>query len=171
MATAKQQDRVIVGKIVGFHGVAGWVKVYSHTAPKENIFTYTPWLVYLKGEWQTMALVGHRVQGKGLVAKFKLYDSREQCQELIGAEVAVYRSQMPKAAPDEYYWSDLIGLDVISTQGFAFGRVDHLIATGANDVLVVKGERERLLPFVQGQYVLEVNLDKGLITVDWDPEF
>jgi len=168
---AQQQDRITLGKIVGLHGVSGWVKVFSHTDPKENIFTYQPWLVKFKGQWREMVVSAHRTQGKGLVAKIESVNEREAARELIGSEVAILRTQMPKASKGEYYWADLVGLEVVTTEGVVLGRVDHLIATGANDVLVVKGDRQRLVPFVTGMYVIEVDLDAGVIQVDWDPEF
>lgn len=168
----KEQDLILVGKIVGIFGVGGWVKIFSHTSPKANIFTYGPWQVKLKGQWQTLKVLAHRPHGKGLVAKLESYSDREQVRELIGCEVAIQRSQLPKSGKDEYYWAELIGLDVFTRDGLSLGKVDHMIATGANDVLVVKGEdRERLVPFIQGMYVEEVNIDEGLIRVDWDPEF
>ncbi len=169
--TPQAQDRIILGKIVGLYGVRGWVKVYSHTNPRENIFSYGPWLVKLRGQWQRMEVVDHRPQGKGLIARLEGYDDREQARTLLGSEVAVLRSQMPAAAEGEYYWADLVGLEVVTEEGARLGRVDHLIATGANDVLVVEGERQRLIPFVQGRYVTAVDLEEGEIRVDWDPDF
>lgn len=169
--SSNEQDRLVVGKIVGLFGVQGWVKIFSHTEPKENIFTYAPWLVEIKGEWRPMKVLSGRVQGKGLVASLEGYADRELARLLIGAEIAVLRSQLPKPAKGEYYWTDLIGLNVVTTDGVELGKVDHLFDTGANDVMVVKGERERLIPFVTGQYVHEVDLDAGTIRVDWDPEF
>lgn len=168
---AQRQDRITLGKIVGLYGVQGWIKVFSHTDPKENIFAYQPWLVKFKGEWREMSVTAHRSQGKGLVAKIESFDDREIARQLIGSEVAILRSQMPKAGKDEYYWADLVGLDVVTVEGVELGKVDHLIATGANDVLVVKGERERLVPFVMEIYVKKVDIDGGVIEVDWDPEF
>lgn len=169
--SSSEQDLIVVGKIVGLYGVQGWVKVFSHTEPKENIFTYAPWLVEIKGEWRPMKVLSGRVQGKGLVASLDGYADRELARLLIGAEIAVLRSQLPKPAKGEYYWNDLIGLNVVTLEGVELGKVDHLFDTGANDVMVVNGERERLIPFVTGQYVLEVDLDAGTIRVDWDPEF
>ncbi len=168
---AQQQDRVTLGKVVGLHGVSGWVKVFSYTDPKENIFTYRPWRVKFKGEWQEMAVTAHRNQGKGLVAKIESVNDRESARELIGSEIAVLRSQMPRSGGGEYYWADLVGLTVVTTEGVVLGRVDHLIATGANDVLVVEGDRQRLVPFVTDMYVIKVDLDAAVIEVDWDPEF
>jgi len=89
----------------------------------------------------------------------------------MDCEIGVRRDQLPPAAPGEYYWHDLLGLDVVDLHGEALGRVDHLLETGANDVLVVQGERERLIPFVPGKVVMRVDLEGGVIQVDWDKEF
>lgn len=166
-----QQDRVILGKINGIYGVRGWVKVFSETKPRENIFKYQPWLLKLKGQWQIIKVVSGRPQGKGLVAQLESVDDREQAQLLLGAEIAVLKSQLPEAQEGEYYWADLVGLEVQTLDGQVLGKIDSLFETGANDVVVVKGERERLIPFVQGQYIHEIDLDAGIMRVDWDPEF
>ena len=166
-----QDNYVVVGKIVGVHGVRGWVKVFSYTQPKENIFSYAPWRLKVNGGWQAIKVVDYRKQGKGLVAQLDGVDDRDQAHTLIETEIAITRDQLPAAGKDEYYWADLVGLEVVTREAQSLGRVDHLISTGANDVLVVKGERERLIPFVQGQFVLEVDLEGGRIQVDWDPEF
>jgi 16S rRNA processing protein RimM len=166
-----QQARVILGRIAGVYGVRGWVKVFSETKPKENIFDYNPWLINLDGSWQRIEVIEGKPHGKGLVAHLAGYDDRDLARKLVGAEIAIERERLPAAAEGEYYWADLVGLKVITLDGTELGVVDHLLETGANDVLVVQGERERLVPFVQGQYVREVDLETGLIKVDWDPEF
>ncbi len=166
-----QHERVILGKIAGVYGVRGWVKVFSETKPKENIFSYKPWQINLNGQWQSVKVIEGRPQGKGLVAHLESYDDRELARQLVGAEIAVDKTQLPAAAEDEYYWADLVGLKVVTLSGVELGQVDHLFETGANDVLVVTGERERLIPFVQGNYIHKVDLDAGVIRVDWDPEF
>ncbi len=166
-----KQDRIVLGQIVGLHGVRGWVKVFSHSDPRENIFSYTPWQVTQAGKICDMKVLNWRKQGKGLVAQLDGYDDREQSRALIGAEISILKSLLPKPAKGEYYWADLVGLKVENQEGIDFGKVDHLFDTGANDVLVAKGERERLIPFIQGQYILDVDLDAGVIKVDWDAEF
>ena len=87
-----------------------------------------------------------------------------------GADVAVHRRQLPAAEAGRYYWVDLIGLSVVNREGIALGTVIALMETGANDVLVVQGERERLIPFVLGRVVLDVDLEAGVIEVDWLPD-
>lgn len=165
-----QRERVILGRIAGVYGVRGWVKVFSETQPKENIFSYKPWQIRLNGVWQHVEVVAGKPHGKGLVAQLAGYDGRELARQLVGAEIAVARQQLPAAAEGEYYWVDLVGLTVVTLAGTELGRVDHLFETGANDVVVVKGQQEHLIPFVQGQYIREIDLDAGVMRVDWPPE-
>lgn len=164
-------ERIILGKIAGVFGVRGWVKIFSETQPKENIFSYNPWQIKLNGQWQSVKVVEGKIHGKGLVAHLEACDDREQARLLTGAEIAIDKAQLPGAEEGEYYWADLIGLKVVTLDGQELGLVDHLFETGANDVVVVKGERERLIPFVQGRYIIEVDLEAGVMRVDWDPEF
>ena len=162
-------DKLALGYISAVHGVKGWVKVHSWTRPMEAILKYQPWL--LGEEKKPVKIIDGRKQGKGLAALLPGYDDREQAVALVGQQIFVSREQMPPTGKDEYYWSDLEGLEVRTTKGEKLGRVDRLMETGANDVLVVSGGRERLIPFVQGQYVTRVDLEAELIEVDWDPEF
>ncbi|MEA3640447.1 MAG: ribosome maturation factor RimM [Lamprobacter sp.] len=158
---------IVLGRILGVYGVRGWLKVFSETSPLENIFSYSPWLI--DGEEQQV--VAWRPHGKGLVAQLRGYDDRDQARALTGKAILIRRDQLPPPSPDEFYWIDLQGLRVETREGLSLGKVSHLIETGANDVLVVRGERERLLPFVWGQCVLDVDFDAGRLMVDWDPEF
>lgn len=165
-------DRLLtVGKIVGLHGVGGWVKLESYTQPRMAIFAYRPWRLTLAGAELEAASAQGREQGKGIVAKLPDCDDRDAAAKLVGATIQVPRSALPKPKRGEYYWADLEGLDVVTVDGAGLGNVSHLFATGANDVLVVRGERERLIPFVTGQFVKKVDLEAGRITVDWDVDF
>jgi 16S rRNA processing protein RimM len=165
-------DYIVVGRINGLHGVRGWVKVFSHTQPRNNILSYGTWYLLRDGQWVAIELLEGRQQGKGIVARLKGFDDREQSAALLTAEIGIRRDQMSKAAPGEYYWADLQGLKVINAEGIELGVVDQLMETGANDVLVVvDGDIERLIPYVKGQFVLDVSLDDRVIKVDWDPEF
>ena len=165
--------RVLMGRIVGVFGVRGEVKLESWTEPRERIFDYQPWqLVSAPGTVENMEGIRGRKQGKGLVARLPSVDDRDQAVLLVGHDIAVAREQLPPSADGEYYWADLEGLDVFNADGTSLGRVSHLVATGANDVLVVRGgNKEHLLPFVKEQYIKEVDLSDGRIVVDWDPEF
>ena len=170
MAVPEKAGQLVVGRIGGLFGVRGWVKVFSYTEPRDNILSYSPWLLHIGGEWVTAKPVGGRIHGKGLVAQIEGYDDRDAAATLLGCDIAINRSQLPAAGQDEIYWADLVGLRVVTLEGVELGVVDHLFETGANDVLVLKGERERLLPYID-QVVHEVDLAGGVMRVDWDPEF
>jgi 16S rRNA processing protein RimM len=163
--------RVMLGRINGLYGVRGWVKVFSYTRPMTNIFDYSAWQLYQHGEWQTLALCEGKAQGKGIIARLETIEDRNQAAQLLGAEIAVCRSQLPHTPEGQYYWADLMGLTVINNKDITLGEVAHLLETGANDVLVLKGERQRLIPFVRDHVILEVDLAQGIIRVDWDEAF
>lgn len=166
--------RVLLGRIVGLHGVQGWVKIESWTEPRTRIFDYSPWLLIAAPGSASKGVAGvhGRPQGKGLIAHLPGVDDRDQAAALVGSEIFIDRDQLPPPGKDEYYWTDLEGLEVVTTGDVPLGRVSHLFATGANDVVVVRdGTRERLVPFVQGTYVRSVDLSARRMVVDWDPEF
>lgn len=160
---------VPLGHISGVHGVKGWVKIHSLTDPREAIFEYEPWL--LGDSLQEVRISEGKKHGNRLIALFEDVNNREAAEDLVHREIAVYREQFPETDTDEYYWTDLLGLEVKLEDGTPLGKVERLLATGANDVMVVKGDKERLIPFVQEQYVVEVNLENGQIVVDWDLDF
>lgn len=172
LATAAAQRLITLGRIVGVFGVKGWVKVQSFTAPPQQIARYSPWQVKLPGQVLTLDPVTVRPHGKGLIARFAECSSREQAEGYRGGEIQVQRAQFTDDLDEgEYYWADLIGLRVVTLDGTELGVVDHLLETGANDVLVVQGERERLIPYLWGSAVRAVDLSAGTLQVDWDPEF
>ena len=158
-----------LGRIVGVFGVKGWVKVESFTEPHDNLFKYREW--HLSSEGAAVKLEQGKAQGQGLVAKLSGIDDRDRAQRLIGSDVQVRRSQLPDAAPGEYYWVDLEGLEAFTVDGVRLGVVSHLFATGANDVLVIQGEREHLVPCVMEHFVKQVDLAGRKIVLDWDPTF
>ncbi|MBT8137282.1 MAG: ribosome maturation factor RimM [Gammaproteobacteria bacterium] len=166
-----REDKVQLGNISGLFGVKGWVKVYSFTDPPRNIFNYTPWQLELDNEQLDVAVVESRQRGAGLVARLEGCDDRDQAARLVGAKVWVPRAQLPPPAQGEFYWTDLVGLEVVTEQGVSLGKVARLIETGANDVMVVHGERERLVPWISEQVVAAVDIGGGRITVRWDPDF
>jgi len=135
----------------------------------EAILQYQPWL--LGEDRKPVTIVDGRKQGKGIAALLPGFENREQAVSLVGTQLFVGRDQLPETDEDEYYWSDLEGLKVKTTNGELLGRVERLMETGAHDVLVIRGNREHLVPFIQGQYVTRVDLEDGTIEVDWDPEF
>ncbi len=165
------QQHINVGKISGVFGIKGWVKVFSFTDVRENILNYSPWLLKKDSETKWVAVIDGNLQGKTVVAQLDGVNDRDQAASLMGWDIFITPDQLPKAAKDEYYWSDLIGLHVETDLGVQLGVVEGLLETGANDVLIVKGDRERVIPFLQGQTIVNIDLDTGRMIVDWDPDF
>ncbi|HWP94406.1 MAG TPA: ribosome maturation factor RimM [Gammaproteobacteria bacterium] len=163
--------RVILGRVVGLFGVQGWLKVHAYTEPRERITQYSPWLLGRGDDWREYRVEAGRRHGRGVIARLAGVTDRDVAAGLLGAEIAVWRSRLPPPPPGEYYWTDLEGLRVVTVGGRELGTVSHLFATGANDVLVVTGERERLIPFLPGRVVTRVDLEGRCLEVDWDPDF
>lgn len=163
---------VTLGRITGAFGVKGWLKIFSETDPLQNILKYKEWYLQQGKDWKIHSLEQGQRHGKGLIAKLKGLDDRDQAESLKGTLIAVKRSQLPQTNREgEYYWADLEGLRVKNLQEVELGEISHLFQTGSNDVIVVKGDRERFIPYIWQQVVREVDLKAGLMTVDWDPEF
>ncbi len=170
------EDFVVLGKIVSVFGIKGEVKVYSFTEPLDNLLDYRRWTLRRDGESKQVEVVSGRLHGKVLTAKLKGLDDREVARTYAGYEICVPRSLLPELDQGEYYWYQLEGLMVIDQQGQLLGKIDHLLETGANDVMVVKpcigslDDRERLLPYIE-QCVLSIDLAAGEMRVDWDADF
>jgi len=163
-------EMVIMGRVAAPFGIKGWIKVQCFTQSIDNLLDYPAWWLGHSGEWDENKVEEGTVHGRSLIAKLEGCDDREAAARLKGLEVAIPRSVLPANAEGEYYWSELIGLEVANREGVAFGRVAGLLETGANQVLVVQGERERLIPFVEPVVVL-VDLAGGRLTVDWGADF
>lgn len=142
--------------------------MFSYTDPREAILEYESWLLGHQGVWRPARVAEGQRHGKTVVARIDGFDDRDQAATLIGAEIGVPREALPEAEAGHYYWSDLEGLRVVRSDGSELGVLAYLLETGAHDVMVVKGEREQLVPFVKDEVVLDVDLEKGVITVDWD---
>ncbi|OUR82490.1 ribosome maturation factor RimM [Cycloclasticus sp. 46_120_T64] len=160
-----------LGKISGVFGVKGWLKIYANTDKKEDILSYQPWYVERNKVRQAVKLKAGKPHGKTVIALFEGIDDRNEAELWVGCDIYMSVEQLPKLRKNEYYWSDLIGLKVVSINGDDFGTIDHMLETGANDVIVAKGDRERLIPFVFEQVVKSVDLDGGTMLVDWDADF
>ncbi len=167
----RDDPMVTLGRISGLFGVKGWVKVFSHARPRESITDFGRWYLRGRSGWEAFQVADGRRHGSGVVVRLEGIEDRDQAAALLQRDIAVHRDDMPATAPGEFYWLDLIGLSVRNLDDVELGKVTGLLETGANDVMVVRGDRERLLPFVQGQFVKSVDLEAGLILVDWDPEF
>jgi 16S rRNA processing protein RimM len=165
-----EERRVVVGRIAGIFGVKGWVRVFSYTDPPENILMYSPWLIG-DGDSTGCRVTDGAVHGRGIIAHIDGIDDRDVARGLIGKSISVPRALFRDTHTGEYYWSDLLGLHVVNQDGVPFGTVADVVATGANDVLVINGDRRRLLPFVTGQVIKAVDLESGVIHVEWDADF
>lgn len=161
---------VVMGRISAPYAVRGWVKIQPHTEYIDSLLDYPVWHVGRNGQWRRFRLVEGKVHTQYLLAHLEGVDDRDAAEGLMGMDIAVLREEMPEAEDGEYYWDDLIGLEVVNSEGVALGRVTGLLETGAHDVLQVKGERERLIPFVDA-YVREVDLEGGRIVVDWGLDY
>ena len=142
--------------------------MYSHTQPREAILDYDGWYLQQDGDWRPARVREGKRHGKAVIAHLEGVDDRDDAAGLIGCNIAVSRDDLPQADSGSYYWADLEGMQVVHRDGTDLGKVAYLLETGANDVLVTAGERERLIPFVADKVILDVDLDKGVITVDWE---
>jgi 16S rRNA processing protein RimM len=165
------EQRVLVGRVAGHYGVRGWVKIFSFTEPRENILEYSPWHLSGGDRSSECTVAEGRVHGKGLIARIDGVTDRDVAAAYVGAEISVARDQFGREAADEHYWVDLEGMQVETIDGLVLGTVVHLFATGANDVMVVEGDRRRLVPFVADDVVRRIDKDARKIIVDWDPDF
>lgn len=155
-----------MGRISAPFGVKGWVKVQPNTAAPRNLLAYKTWWVGADGGWKETAVAEARVQGRAVVAKLEGCDDRDAAGALRGKMVSVPRAALPGTRSDEYYWADLIGLAVVDESAQALGRITGILQTGANDVLVVRGDRERLIPFI-AEVIRDVDVGAGVMRVRW----
>lgn len=174
----ESEDRVLLGRVTGVYGLKGWVKVHSDTSPRDNIVTYPSWWLQQRGQWREVRVLQGRPQGKTIIAQIDGVTTPEEAQLLIGATIGISRSALPETAEGEYYWADLIGMQVRTLEGTMIGPVSRLFETGANDVVVIRderegveGSREVLVPWLVPDVVTDVNTEERVITVDWDPDF
>ncbi|MGH8751233.1 MAG: ribosome maturation factor RimM [Burkholderiales bacterium] len=164
------EEMVAMGRVAAPYGVQGWIKIEPYTETPDSLTRYAAWWVCDEDEWREIAVAEAKPQGKIIVAKLAGVEDRTAAQGLKGALIAVKRSDLPPAGNGEYYWADLINLQVVNLAGEELGTVTSLLATGANDVMQVMGERERLIPFIS-QVVREVDLQHGVIRVDWGLDY
>ena len=162
---------IILGQVSGAAGVKGWIRVYSHTKPRENIVNFDTWILRLNDIDRHVILEGNECRGKNVLVKVQGTDDRDSALRLVGAEIAVERNSLPPCGPGEYYWADLEGLEVRAIAGQSLGHIDYLFSTGVHDVMVIAGDRERLIPFVLEEIVCEVDISGGFLVVNWDPDF
>jgi 16S rRNA processing protein RimM len=159
-----------MGRIAAPYGVRGWLRIQPYTDTAQGLLAYPEWWVRGAGEWQKRAVEQAKTHGRAVVALLEGCADRDAALRLRGLDIAVPREQLPQAQANEYYWADLLGLEVVDGSGRNYGSIVQVLATGANDVLVVQGERERLIPFI-ADVVGEVDLEAGRMRVNWDADF
>ncbi|MFG1173612.1 ribosome maturation factor RimM [Erwiniaceae bacterium CAU 1747] len=169
---------LILGKMGSAYGIRGWLKVFSSTEDAESIFDYQPWFIQRAGQWQLVELESWKRHNQDMIIKVKGIDDRDAAGLLTNCEIVVDSEQLPELDSGEYYWKDLMGCQVITTEGYELGKVIDMMETGSNDVMVVKanlkdafGVQERLIPFLDEQVIKNVDLTTRTIKVDWDPGF
>lgn len=162
---------IVVGKVGAPYGVKGWLKIHSFTEPPQKILQYPDWQLLLQGRWQLITIAQSQLQGDRIVVRFADVIDRDVAARYTHASIAVPKQQLAALPKGQFYWHDLLGLNVFNKANVYFGQIDHILETGANDVLVVKGERQRLIPWVLSQVILQVDLVNKKLLVDWDAEF
>ncbi|MEM9533260.1 MAG: ribosome maturation factor RimM [Pseudomonadota bacterium] len=164
---SENPGRVVLGRVVAHHGLKGWLKIQSFTEPREQIEQYTR----LRFGDEGPKTFDVQASGGRVMIRPQGADSRESVEQLLGLDLWLPREDLPDAAEDEYYWVDLEGCLVVNEQGIELGCVARMLATGANDVMVLAGDRERLVPFVQPSVVTAVDLERKVITVVWEADW
>jgi len=176
-ADASSSKKVVLARIGKVHGLKGWVRLNSFTSPPDNLLEYQEFLIQQDGQEKPLLLAECRQQAGKLLGKFKGFDSPETARQLTGLDLYLRNDQLPELEQDEYYWHQLQGLDVFNLQQQRYGKVQTLLETGANDVLVVRpdaesvDDRERLIPYLRDSVIKSIDLESGKLTVDWEIDF
>ena len=168
----EDDKKIYLGRITGVHGIKGWLKIQSFSSPPENILNYPTWIINNQGEEDFYSIEQGRKQNNKIVVKLEKIDDRNTAESLINSKIQILRSDLPKLPNENYYWSDLEGLSVLSCENKVIGKIESLIETGANDVIVIitlKDERV-LVPFVMHEIIKEVNVELNYIKIDWPME-
>jgi 16S rRNA processing protein RimM len=160
---------ISIGKIGSPYGVHGWLKIQTYTEFGTGILSYSPWYISTgKDTWDPLQIEEAKLHGNKVIAKFAAIHSPEEARLLTGKLIAITRSQLPPLKKNEYYWTDLIGLTVINQHGIVLGNVVNLLETGSNDVLIVNGEQNQAIPYLWGDVITYIDLDKQEIHVHWE---
>ena len=160
------QRIVVLGRLGGAFGVAGWIRVQSYTEPAANILDYKSWQLRTRAGWSAIEVLEGRITSKGIQARLHGITGRDAAAELRGLDVGVWRSELPKLPAGEYYWEDLLDLQAFTPQGEWLGKVDHFSETPAHPLMIVKGEREHWIPLVKGR-IKRVDTAQGRLVIDW----
>lgn len=166
----KPADKLVIGRCGRPYGVRGWIHIHTYTQSPKNFLRYTDCYLLENNVWRPKQMTASRLHGTGVVVKFHGCEDRDAAERLTHAMIAIDPETLPPPEHDEYYWYHLIGLTVINQEGIVLGQVTSLMETGAHDVLVLDGDQERLIPFT-APIVIEVDLKKQQLIVDWQPDY
>ncbi|WP_097356060.1 ribosome maturation factor RimM [Candidatus Enterovibrio escicola] len=173
-----EQEKVVIGKLGASYGIRGWLKIFSYTDNPRSIFDYKPWFIKVCNEWKVFQVEDWKRHGQGWLCKLQGLDQRATAQTMTNTEITINAETLPVLLKDEFYWRELFGMEVITTQGYSFGKVTDIWETGSNDVLVITtnmkdvfGKKERLVPFLDGKVIKLIDRSAQRIEVDWDPRF
>ncbi len=162
---------VVIARIAKPFGIKGWLYLDSFTDPAKNILDYDPWYIEQHGEFNVIEVESAKPQNNRFVVKFKEIDDRTLASHLTNKTISIDSQQLPRLDQHEFYWHELEGMEVINLNNKHFGCVSYLFATGANDVIVVKGEDECLIPYVKDQIIKKIDRENKKILVDWDNDY
>ena len=168
----EDDKKIYLGRITGVHGIKGWLKIQSFSSPPENILNYPIWIINHQGEEDFYSIERGRKHHNKIIVKLEKIDDRTTAESLINSKILILRSDLPKLSNENYYWSDLVGLSVLSSEEEVIGKIESLIATGANDVMVINTSKDErvLVPFVMHEIIKEVNVELNYIKIDWSIE-
>ena len=166
-----QSNRIVIGRFGRPHGIKGFVTVHSFTDPPDNILRYADWHAFVNNKWQAIKLLSIEVHNKTIIAQVDGYPGRELVAKLTNADIAIQVEQLEPLQQGEYYWHQLIGMQVVNESGVSYGHVTEIMPTGSNDVLVVQGEKRYLIPYLPGKFIIKIDDSQKLIVVDWDVDF
>lgn len=164
-------DWLVVGRFGRVHGIKGYITIISFTEPRDNIFTYKHLHAYISKQWQPLKFTEQEITVKNLLVRVDGYPECNQAANLTNIDIGILKQDLPGLRSDEYYWHELIGMSVITKQDIVLGKVVDMLSTGANDVLIVEGERRHLIPYLPDQFVINISRDEQRIIVDWDKDF
>ena len=165
----ENDKKVFIGKVTGVHGIKGWLKIQSFSSPPENILNYPSWIIANQGLEDFYLIEQGKKLNNKIIVKLEKIDDRTTAEFLINSKIQILRSDLPKLTNESYYWSDLEGLNVLNSEDNMIGKIESLIETGANDVMVISGSKNKrvLIPFVMHEIIKEVNIELNFVKVDW----
>jgi len=173
----ESSQRVELGRFGKVFGIKGWIKLNSYTNPPDNICKYVDLTAEIAGKQRVLELDEYRAQGNSLVVHVKGYDDPEAAKALCGKGIWIEAKDLPQLPDGEFYWHQLIGLQVINQHGAVFGKIAELLETGANDVLLIEptdgsiDKRKRMIPYLRDSVVKEVDLAAGWMRVEWEADY